>query len=54
MMGGMCGMARGDVGMMPGGLGVARFVVGRSFAVMLGGLFMMVGGPSVMFVRLMG
>jgi len=54
VMGGVGGMARGDVGVMAGGFRIARFVVGRSFAVVLGGLFMVVGGLSVVFVRVMG
>jgi hypothetical protein len=44
----------GHVSMMARGLGVAGFMVRGGFAMVLGGLFEMVGGVGVMFVGVMG
>jgi len=52
VMGGMCGMAGGDMGMMTGRFGVARFMVSGRFAVMLGGEIMVIGGLGMVLVSL--
>ena len=46
----MRGMAGGDVGVMTGHFGIAVRVVLGGFAMMAGGVFVMVGRVGVMFV----
>ena len=50
MMRRMRGVAGGHVGVMAGRFGVAVRVVFGRFAMMAGGVFVMVGGAGVMFV----
>jgi hypothetical protein len=54
VVGGVGGVARGDVRMMASLFGVAGFMMRGGFAMVLGGFFVMVGGLGVMFVRVMG
>jgi hypothetical protein len=53
MMGSVDGMSVGDVGVVPGLLVIARFVVFGRFPVMCGRLFMMMRGLMMMFRSLM-
>ncbi len=53
MMGCLGGVARGDMRMVAGRLGVARFMIGGGFAVMLGGHLVMISGVGMVFVGVM-
>ncbi len=46
-------MPMGDVGVVPGLLMIARLVVFGRFAMMCGGVFVMLGGLQVMFRSVM-
>lgn len=50
MMGGMCGVTGGDMRMMARCFGVARFMVGGGFAVMLSRQIMVIRGVGVVLV----
>ncbi len=50
VMGGVSGMTSRDMGMMTRRFGVARFMMGGGFTVMLGRVIMMISGMGVVFV----
>jgi len=52
VVGGVDGMAGGDMGVMARGFGVARFMMGGGFAMMPGRHFVMVSGVGVVLVGL--